>query len=101
MLDFAEVDVNLEFIKALGEKKVTNLEDEVKRLEGQQDEIYDAQDVFKELFAEGMEVFVGEIPIVQEDQASEVAGPTAAESSAPDLLTGAEVGVEGVDPRRE
>ncbi|KFK32076.1 hypothetical protein AALP_AA6G196400 [Arabis alpina] len=103
MMDLAEVDANLEFIKLLQGKKVPKLEDEVKRLKGQQDGIYDAWDVFKELLADVKEVLgildvAGATSIVQDEQVSEVAGPTAAEISPPEFLTGVQVGIEGVDP---
>ncbi|KFK36288.1 hypothetical protein AALP_AA4G103000 [Arabis alpina] len=55
MLDLSEIDASLKFIKVLQGKKVSKLEDEVKRLRGQQDEIY-------------------------EEQVSEVAGPSAIET---------------------
>ncbi|KFK35624.1 hypothetical protein AALP_AA4G015400 [Arabis alpina] len=88
MLDLAEVDANLEFIKDIWMKKVTNLKVKVERLEGLQAEIYDAWDVFKELLDEVLEVLGipdvgGEIPVVQEEQVSEVAGPTTTETFLP------------------
>ncbi|KFK36202.1 hypothetical protein AALP_AA4G091300 [Arabis alpina] len=40
----------------------------------------------------------GETSVVQEEHVSKVAGPTTAETSLPEFLTGAEVDAEGVDP---
>ncbi|KFK26020.1 hypothetical protein AALP_AA8G193100 [Arabis alpina] len=48
MLDLVEIDANLKFIKVLEGKKVPKLEDEVNRLRGQQDEIYEGHNVFRE-----------------------------------------------------
>ncbi|KFK41280.1 hypothetical protein AALP_AA2G109600 [Arabis alpina] len=85
MLDLGEIDANLKFIKVLQGKKVPKPVDEVKRLRGQQGEIYEGWDVFREFIADVKEVIrifdaANDIYVAQAEQVSKVAGPSATET---------------------
>ncbi|KFK39970.1 hypothetical protein AALP_AA3G312900 [Arabis alpina] len=78
-------------------------EDEVKRLRGQQDEIYEGRDAFKELLVDVKEVIeipnaASDIYVAHAEQVSEVAGPSATETTPPESLDEADNDVEGVVP---
>ncbi|KFK22673.1 hypothetical protein AALP_AAs75038U000200 [Arabis alpina] len=90
-------------VEVLQGKKVPKLEDEVKRLRGQQDESYEDRDVFRELFADVKEVIgipdaASDIYVAHAEQVSEVVGTFATETTPPESFDGADIDVEGVVP---
>ncbi|KFK29431.1 hypothetical protein AALP_AA7G133600 [Arabis alpina] len=88
------------FCQILQGEKSPKLEDEVTRLSGQQDEIYDAHDVFKDLLDDVKEVLgildvAYDTSVAQVEQVNEVDGP-AAETTPTESLARADVDVERV-----